>query len=173
MQARYPIIYCLVILPLSIVRWISFKQEGATGEIHIPPVATFIFSIPLSLSGVLNALLYPLTRAGFFYSAINSKQNGSAVWFFTSLVTFCWGGCGLCQEATGLQVIVITGVFPPHLMINFTCEKCVPFISLSTEWEIACHSHTSKTRSLTLQSYTPNIGVIWSSSQCYNYSQWK
>jgi hypothetical protein len=62
----YPIVYCLVILPCSIIRWISFKQEATLGTSHIPPVVTFIFGILFSLSGILNAVMYPLTRPRIF-----------------------------------------------------------------------------------------------------------
>jgi len=62
----YPIVYCLVILPCSIIRWISFRQETIDGASHIPPVVTFIFGILFSLSGVLNAVMYPLTRPRIF-----------------------------------------------------------------------------------------------------------
>jgi len=63
----YPSVYFLVIMPLSIVRWIGFGQETTDGASHIPPVVTFIFAIPLSLSGVFNAILYLLTRTWLFW----------------------------------------------------------------------------------------------------------
>lgn len=62
----YPIVYCLVILPCSIIRWIGFKQEATDGESHIPPVVTFIFAILFTLSGLFNAVIYPLTRRRIF-----------------------------------------------------------------------------------------------------------
>jgi hypothetical protein len=63
----YPSVYCLVILPLSVVRWIGFKQEDTLGESHIPPVATFVVIIIFTLSGLLNAVMYPLTRSSLFW----------------------------------------------------------------------------------------------------------
>jgi len=58
----YPIVYCLVIVPFSVVRWISF----IVGESHISPTATLITAVVFSLSGVLNTVMYLLTRAWFF-----------------------------------------------------------------------------------------------------------
>jgi len=63
----YPTMYFVLILPLSIVRWIGFGQETTDGESHITPLVTFIFAIPLSLSGVFNAILYLLTRTWLFW----------------------------------------------------------------------------------------------------------
>jgi hypothetical protein len=62
----YPIVYCMIITPLSIVRWIGFKQVATVGKSHISPVATFAVAILLGLSGVFDAILYLLTRAWIF-----------------------------------------------------------------------------------------------------------
>jgi len=62
----YPMVYCVLILPFSAVRWITFRQVATAGESHISAVATFFVSIVFSLSGVLNAVMYLLTRAWFF-----------------------------------------------------------------------------------------------------------
>jgi hypothetical protein len=59
-------VYCVLILPLSVVRWITFRQVATAGESHISALATFIVSILFSLSGVLNTVMYLLTRAWFF-----------------------------------------------------------------------------------------------------------
>jgi hypothetical protein len=59
----YPSVYCLMILPLSIVRWIGFRQEAISGHSHIPPAATFVGGILFALSGVWNTVLYLLTRS--------------------------------------------------------------------------------------------------------------
>lgn len=52
-----------MILPLSIVRWIGFRQEATVGHSHIPPWATFFGGILFALSGVWNTILYLQTRA--------------------------------------------------------------------------------------------------------------
>jgi len=62
----YPIVYCLVILPCSIIRWIGFRQEAISGESHISPVVTFVFAVLFTLSGVFNSVIYPLTRPRIF-----------------------------------------------------------------------------------------------------------
>jgi len=64
----YPTVYCVVILPLSIVRWINFTAEAKTGHSHHWPAATFIVVSLFALSGFLNAILYVLTRRRFFHS---------------------------------------------------------------------------------------------------------
>ena len=51
-----------MIMPLSIVRWISFHQEAAHGHSHVRAVATFTVAVIFSLSGVWNTILYTLTR---------------------------------------------------------------------------------------------------------------
>lgn len=52
----------MIILPLSVVRWIGFQQVAASGKIHVPPLPTFIVAIIYGLSGVWDAILYLLTR---------------------------------------------------------------------------------------------------------------
>ena len=52
----------MLVLPLSIVRFIGFHEEDISGEAKQRPVATFVVVIIFALSGVFNALLYHLTR---------------------------------------------------------------------------------------------------------------
>src|ERR1700735_4014890 len=59
----YPLVYSVLVLPLSIVRWIGFSQEK-----QIPSVATFIVINIYALSGAFNALLLLWTRSGLFFS---------------------------------------------------------------------------------------------------------
>jgi hypothetical protein len=66
LQTRYPILYCVLVLPLTVVRFMGFHEESVTGRSHSRPVANFIFDNLFVLSGVFNALLYRLTRADFF-----------------------------------------------------------------------------------------------------------
>lgn len=80
----YPTLYCVVILPLSVVRFIGFKEEAATGQSHSRPVATFLVAILFSLSGLLNALLYPLTRARFFKSEQQEAPTAPVMRYRTS-----------------------------------------------------------------------------------------
>jgi len=65
----YPALYCVLIMPLSIVRWITFKKEAETGETPRWPVASFIVITIFAAAGVFNALLYRFTRSNFFQQA--------------------------------------------------------------------------------------------------------
>ena len=60
MNFRYPIVFCVIVLPLSVVRWMSFKHIN--GNDSIPDEATFVGVFSLALSGALNSGLYLLTR---------------------------------------------------------------------------------------------------------------
>jgi hypothetical protein len=58
----------VLILPLSAVRLKTFHEEAAAGTSHVTPLETFVVAILFSLSGILNALLYGLTRAKFLWA---------------------------------------------------------------------------------------------------------
>lgn len=75
----YPGIYCLITLPLSVVRWIGFVQEQRGLVNTIPPAATFAVMTIFSLSGACNAILLLKTRpeSGLF-SRINHDDMGFA-----------------------------------------------------------------------------------------------
>lgn len=74
-QNRYPSVYCLVVLPWSIVRWIGFKQEDTLGKIQTPSEAIFVFAILFTLSGVLNAAVYFLTRISLLWPESQPKPD--------------------------------------------------------------------------------------------------
>lgn len=59
---RYPVVYSILILPLSIVRWIGFGQERGNGVYHIGAGATFAVISIYGLSGLMNVILLLLTR---------------------------------------------------------------------------------------------------------------
>jgi len=63
------------VLPLTIVRFMGFHQQKVTGRVHTRPVATFFVVTIFSLSGVMNAILYRLTRANIFQGGDRSKPN--------------------------------------------------------------------------------------------------
>ncbi|TDL26008.1 hypothetical protein BD410DRAFT_560778 [Rickenella mellea] len=52
----YPLIYCILVLPLSVVRWITFHHH------QLPPAATFAVIFLFSLSGAANVILLLSTR---------------------------------------------------------------------------------------------------------------
>ncbi|KDR75049.1 hypothetical protein GALMADRAFT_248909 [Galerina marginata CBS 339.88] len=58
----YPLVYCVSILPLSIVRWIGFIQERNGGTSRISSTATAVVSTIFGLSGVCNVMLFLTTR---------------------------------------------------------------------------------------------------------------
>jgi len=56
----YPLVYSVIVLPLSVVRWIT----GFGSSTHrLPSEATFIVIFIYSLSGAFNTILYLLTRS--------------------------------------------------------------------------------------------------------------
>lgn len=58
--------YCMIITPLIVVRWMAFQNELRTGKRRHWPIPTLIVMIIFSLSGVFDATLYLLTRRRFF-----------------------------------------------------------------------------------------------------------
>jgi len=58
----YPVVYCISILPLSVVRWIGFIQERGHRPNHVSSTATFAADTIYSLSGVFNVVLLLTTR---------------------------------------------------------------------------------------------------------------
>ncbi|KAG5641950.1 hypothetical protein DXG03_003939 [Asterophora parasitica] len=58
----YPIVYCVIILPLSIVRWIGFVQERGGGENTIGAAPTMTVLGIFGLSGAANVVLLLTTR---------------------------------------------------------------------------------------------------------------
>ncbi|KZP15512.1 hypothetical protein FIBSPDRAFT_795315 [Athelia psychrophila] len=61
----YPIVFTIVVLPLSIVRFKSGFGKGAGQGAHkVPHAATFAVQFLYSLSGALNVMLFLTTRSG-------------------------------------------------------------------------------------------------------------
>jgi len=61
---RYPAVYCVLVLPMSIVRWLTFIHDFNSA----PSVATFIVVSIFGLSGFVDVILLLTTRplAGLF-----------------------------------------------------------------------------------------------------------
>jgi hypothetical protein len=59
----FPFVYCILVLPVSVVRWIGFMQEQ-TGDMtnDVPSEATFAAVSIFHLGGVCNVLLFFATR---------------------------------------------------------------------------------------------------------------
>jgi len=58
----YPIVYCVCILPLSVVRWISFEAENKPTGDSVPPPWTLTVITVFGLSGFLNVILVLTTK---------------------------------------------------------------------------------------------------------------
>jgi hypothetical protein len=65
-ETRYPIVYCILILPLSIVRWYHFSVGEKSDNRWPGAIPQLIVIFIFSLSGVVNALLYLWTRKRLF-----------------------------------------------------------------------------------------------------------
>ncbi len=60
--SRYPFVYAICVLPLSIVRFMTFVRELKGGIDNLPAAATLVFSSIFQLSGFFNVLLLLTTR---------------------------------------------------------------------------------------------------------------
>jgi len=72
----YPLVYSVIVLPLSIVRWIT---GFGTNPHHIPSAATFIVISIYSLSGAFNAMLFLLTRSDLLLLGNTSSVPGKGL----------------------------------------------------------------------------------------------
>ncbi|KAI0036176.1 hypothetical protein K488DRAFT_41622 [Vararia minispora EC-137] len=61
-RRRYPAIYSILILPVSVIRWVGFGLEARGITDAIPGVATFVVDFTYSLSGAMNVILLLWTR---------------------------------------------------------------------------------------------------------------
>lgn len=59
---RYPVVYSILILPLSVVRWIGFAQESGGNANHVGATATMTVISIYGLSGACNVILLLTTR---------------------------------------------------------------------------------------------------------------
>ena len=83
-QDRYPIVYSLSIMPLSIVRWTVYAQQAQTGLSQVAPVYTFIAVSIFGLSGFFNVILLLTTRrtSGLFGELIYSAPSRTPIILF-------------------------------------------------------------------------------------------
>jgi hypothetical protein len=65
-MTSYPVVYSTLVLPLSIVRWLSFRQEMHGGTDRVPPPLTFTVITIFHLSGIFNVILLLYTRPNVF-----------------------------------------------------------------------------------------------------------
>jgi hypothetical protein len=72
---RYPIAYAIVIVPVSITRWIGFKQEIAGEEDHVSSAAKLFAITIFALSGLVNVLLFLITRPNLLLFGEQAKHS--------------------------------------------------------------------------------------------------
>ena len=61
-SSRYPIVYCVIAVPLSVVRWLGFTEEIKYGVNPTPAESNLAVLAIFGLSGFLNAILLLTTR---------------------------------------------------------------------------------------------------------------
>ncbi|TFK53708.1 hypothetical protein OE88DRAFT_1626244 [Heliocybe sulcata] len=71
----YPAIYCFVILPTNIARWIQFHRSTTHSPTPTPSAAEFSAEFMYRCSGVVNILLYLSTRRKLFSFGESSDQT--------------------------------------------------------------------------------------------------
>ncbi|KAF8913599.1 hypothetical protein CPB85DRAFT_1375615 [Mucidula mucida] len=74
----YPAVYLIAVFPMSAVRWLAFSG------VEVPFAATAVASVLFSSSGLLNVLLFSLTRPGLVpnrnpVTSAHEMDNGSAL----------------------------------------------------------------------------------------------
>jgi len=75
----YPILYCVLILPLTIVRFVGFREELKTSETHHRAASALTVMIIYSLGGVFDAALYLLTRNNVFQSDSRGEPHAPVI----------------------------------------------------------------------------------------------
>jgi len=74
----YPLLYSIMVVPLSAVRWAGFVQEN-TGDHrnHIPAAATLAVRVVFGLSGICNVILFLTTRPRLLLFAPSKLEEES------------------------------------------------------------------------------------------------
>lgn len=67
LSSSYPIVFTVLVLPLSIVRFKTSFSAGAADKHNIPDAATFAVQFIYSLSGAVNVALFLTTRSGLLF----------------------------------------------------------------------------------------------------------
>jgi len=84
---RYPAAYSLVVLPVSVIRFVGFALEAQ--GLSIPSVATFISITLFALSGAMNVLLLVTTRPNLllFGRPFGAEDDSDSSGFSDNAVT--------------------------------------------------------------------------------------
>jgi hypothetical protein len=76
----YPLVYAILVAPLSVIRWIGFYQENTGNRTNrISPAATITAVTIFGLSGMLNVLLLFFTRGNTFLFGRDLPVRASSV----------------------------------------------------------------------------------------------
>jgi len=67
----YPAVYIICVFPVSLARWLDFSGT------NVPPAATIFAGFMFSLSGLLNAILYAITRPDLVRGSPNAEETSA------------------------------------------------------------------------------------------------
>ena len=70
----YPVVYFVLVIPISIVRWVS---GFGTGEKTLPSAATLSVACIYSLSGLANVFIFLFTRSDLFMEGGSQREGFS------------------------------------------------------------------------------------------------
>ena len=76
--SRYPIIYSIIVIPATVVRFIEFGQEKEHKVQEVPAGWVFFAQSLFRLGGILNVLLFLMTRRGLLLFR-DDTQNAKAL----------------------------------------------------------------------------------------------
>ncbi|THH10514.1 hypothetical protein EW145_g1272 [Phellinidium pouzarii] len=68
----YPVLYSIIVLPLSVTRWVSFSRTGTSS---VPSAATFAATFLFGLSGAVNVILILSTRPNLLLFNCESEPS--------------------------------------------------------------------------------------------------
>lgn len=73
---RYPFVYSILVIPLSVIRWLGFAEEIKSGVNSTPAANNLAALAVFGLSGFLNAILLLTTkpRSGLFGTLMRTTK---------------------------------------------------------------------------------------------------
>ena len=75
--SSYPLVFALLVVPLSVGRWIGFVQEShGDRKNHVPPMALIAVETIYKFSGVANVMLFLLTRPSLLLFSRDTHSPG-------------------------------------------------------------------------------------------------
>jgi hypothetical protein len=115
--SRYPLMYSVLVLPLSAVRWMTFYQANHGGGMPISAAATFGVIAIYELSGAFNVILLFTTRSDvlLFHRKQRPQQpndNDSALGRLPHILTPTCPHCNAHMSITTLPDVPSHGSHP-------------------------------------------------------------